>query len=272
MPALPDPFVFTQKTPYMQRVQDLVRSGHTRFVQGEIPISKAAFLADKFNRLYDCQLNKLESSRARKLGRATSRLLFLYTEGHERLLWILLVTDGKLAVEDSGEKWRDPLTERITLTGYELVRTTKPVTTLEVDKLKKLREALTKPDIGLAEKKKIEAGIHKADLARKKAFTWTWRYTRQRHDDLREAVVDAIRRKRDDELRQLIHTIWRTPGFSGARAQAKKFRELITGEWQRSRGKDPQPEIPDRLGYVRRLPDVGKKLSAIKGKILEVLS
>jgi hypothetical protein len=96
---------------------------------------------------------------------------------------------------------------------------------------------------------------------------WTWRYTRTRYEELREAVVQSIRRKRDDELRQLIHTLWRSPGFSGIREQVKKIADVIRSEWKRTRSNsETMPEIPARLGYVRRLPDVGKRLLELTGK------
>lgn len=80
---------------------------------------------------------------------------------------------------------------------------------------------------------------------------------------LRHAIVRAVRARRDDELRQLVNSIWRTPGFSAARAQVKKMGRLIEGEWKRSRGTDPMPVLPTRIGYVRRLSDIGVKLSSI---------
>jgi hypothetical protein len=39
---------------------------------------------------------------------------------------------------------------------------------------------------------------------------------------------------------------------------------LILAEWKRSRGTDPLPEIPDRLGYVRKLADKGKVMKKAK--------
>jgi hypothetical protein len=191
------------------------------YVQGVIPLAKAGFLAAKFEQRFQVGRNKLEASRARKRGEHSARLLFWLPDDDEQVHWILLYCPG--SVIDNTEKWRDAIADRILLTGYELVRQTKPGADHPV---------------------------------------WTWRYTRQRHDDLREAVVQAIRRRRDDELRRLIHTLWKSPGFAGIRAQVKKFREIIKNEWKRARKKgEEMPEIPAHLGYVRRLPDVGKRLS-----------
>jgi len=217
-PTVPrNPFILTKKTVFMQRIADLVRTGHNLYVQGVIPLEKAGFLAAKFEQRFQVERNKLEASRARKRGEHSARLLFWLSDESEQVHWILLFCPG--SVIDESEKWRYALSDLIQLTGYQLVRLTK------------------------------SGADHPV---------WTWRYTRSRYDELREAVVQAIRRKRDDELRQLIHTLWRSPGFSGIREQVKKVGDLIRSEWKRTRGKnETMPEIPARLGYVRRLADIG---------------
>jgi hypothetical protein len=221
-----NPFILAKKTAFMQRIADLVRNGHNLYVQGVIPIEKAGFLAAKFEQRFQVERNKLEASRARKRGEHSARLLFWLPEESEQVHWILLYCPG--SVIDESEKWRNALSDRIHLTGYELVRLTK------------------------------SGADHPV---------WTWRYTRTRYEELREAVVQSIRRRRDDELRQLIYTLWRSPGFAGIRTQVKKIGAVIRSEWRRTRGKGEQmPEIPAHLGYVRRLPDVGKRWSELTGK------
>ena len=219
-----DWFVLTRKAALMQRLADLVRTGHRWYVCGEIPPNKTGYFAGKMDALYGVGMSRLQQSRRRKAGQASFRLLVLYQQQESNLRWWLLRTDGDMPPEGRREKWRDALEDRITLTGYELVRHTRP---------------------GAAQP------------------AWTWRYTKDAEQDLREAIRRAVRTRRDDELRQLIYTIWRTPGFAGAREQVKKMRELITGEWRRCRGSAPMPEIPARIGYVRRLPDLGRKLSEL---------
>lgn len=228
MKKLPDPFVITKKTVLMQRLADLVRSGHREYVFGSIPLDQAARLAGKFDQLYRVDQTRLEASRQRKEGHSSFRLLLLLQENGDapQVLWWLLRTAGTGPAEAEREKWRDANKDRIELTGYELVRQPRP---------------------------------GKATAA------WTWRYTKEREADLRDTLVHAIRTKRDAEVRQLIHTIWRTPGFAAARAQVKKMGQLIEGEWKRSRPKEAEamPEIPARLGYVRRLANVGATLSTL---------
>lgn len=182
----------------MQRAADLVRTGHTAYVQGQISIDRAGFLAEKFEARYCISKTKLQASRARQVGGASTRLLFLTQESCAvQLHWLLLHYPGDVA--DTAEKWRDAISDRITITGYELVRLTKPNESNPV---------------------------------------WTWRYCRTRQDELRSQFIACIRQKRDRDLAQLIHTTWRTPGFHGAREQVKKFSDLIKAEWKRTRGAD----------------------------------
>lgn len=222
-----DWFVLTKKSALMQRLADLVRTGHEHYVAGQIPVEKAGYFAAKLDGLYHVGQDKLQASRQRKTGAASFRLLMLQLDGESDLRFWLLRTDGQIPVDATREKWRDALKDRVELTGYELVRLTKP--------------GQAKP-------------------------AYTWRYTRDRAADLRDALLRCVRTKRDDELRQLIQTIWRTPGFSAARDQVKKMADMLRAEWKRSRGGDQMPEIPERLGYVRRLPDIGRKLSELDKK------
>ncbi|WP_435751834.1 hypothetical protein [Thauera sp. AutoDN2] len=221
-----DWFIFTKKTVVMQRLGDLARTGHIFYVAGQIPREKAGYLAGKLDDLYQAGLSRLEQSRKRKAGKASFRLLMLADaeDATGPVSWWLVRTEGEVPAPAERERWRNLLVDRLKLTGYELVRQTR-------------------------------AGAS--------APAWTWRYEKEQEQALRHALLRAIRSRRDDELRQLIHTIWRTPGFAGARAQAKRFADLIRSDWKRSRGTEVLPEIPQALGYVRRLADVGLKLSEL---------
>jgi hypothetical protein len=212
----------------MQRISDLVGTGHVHYVQGVVDIEKAGFLAGKFETRYAICQTKLQASRARKAGMSSTRLRFLRrSENTTELEWILLQAPG--SEPDQSEKWRNALEDRVSVTGYELVRITKPNEPRPV---------------------------------------WTWRYSRVRHDELRNSLIQSIRQKRDRELEALIHSIWRSPGFAGIREQVKKFDSLIKFEWQRARKASEQmPDIPTRIGYVRRLKDVGCKLSTLRRNI-----
>lgn len=223
----PDPFVFTSKAAWMQRICDLVRSGHHIYVQGELPLERAAHLADKFERLYDIGLDRLQASRARKSGAASARLLFLLMPDKNNLNWILLRTEGKLssAAKEVKEKWRDALIDRIKYTIFEMVRLP--------------RAGQIKP-------------------------AYTWRYIKNDYESIRNEITNLIWQKKDKDLKSLISGIFHSPGFAGIRAQVKKLVELMKSDWNRNRKSgSPMPEIPEHLGYIRRIPDKGSKVSEL---------
>ena len=228
-----DWFVFTKKAALMQRLADYVRTGHRWYVCGEIPPEKAGYLAAKFDALYGVGMTHMQQYRRRKAGQASFRLLMLHLEysgdflypHNSNLYWWLLRTDGELPPEARKEKWRDALEDRITLTGYELVRYTRP--------------GAAKP-------------------------VWTWRMTEYAEQVCRARIRYAVCKGREDILQGVIYDKWHAaPGFAGIRKQVKKMRALILSDWRRSGRKFPRPEIPTRIGYVRRLPDLGRKLSEL---------
>ena len=250
-----NPFVFNRKTAFMQRIADLVRTGHTRYLMGEISIEKAGFFASKMNFHYGCLENNKTQFNQREKGFAGSRLLFLYIKDSPVLIWILLVTNGNWLTPDSGhERWLDVKEERIILTGYQLIR--------QVKKKKLVEKEVEKesPENEVEEKKRIYSQRFRSE------FTWTWAYTKEQNEKLRDQIVMSIRRHRTDELRQLIDTIYRSPAFAGVREQIKKFAKLIKAEWTRT-GVGDMPELPKGLGYVRRLPDKGKLLTDLLKEI-----
>jgi hypothetical protein len=221
-----DPFVMTKKAVYMQRIADLARLNHTRYIQGQIAPDKAGYFAAKMDLNYHCFADKVTAFRARKVGFCSSRLLFFHTKSQTNLSWILMVTEGEWPTPHRGnEKWQDPTLPagRLAFSGYELVR--------------HIRSGNASP-------------------------SWTWRYTSRQYDTLRDQIVLSIRRHNNSELEKLIDTIWRSPGFAGVRDQVKKFAELIKGEWTRT-GAGDMPKLPKGMGFVRRLPDKGKVLSKL---------
>ena len=211
------PFINTSKTAFMQRIADLVRAKHTMYMQGQVDRRRAGALARKFGAMFPTNLDKVAAYRARLHGNATARLLFLYQHPSDMLHWILLYHSGT-APDMSGQTWRDALSDKIVLTGYELVRHTRP---------------------GFAQP------------------AWSWRYTHNQLSGLRQDVVNAIRLKNDHQLRQLIDSLVRSPGFALVRKQVASLTALVRAEWLRRRGKaEPIPEIP-KHGYTRRVADAG---------------
>ncbi len=233
-----NPFVFTKKTVFMQRISDAVSKDSVRYLQGTVAVSKAGAFASKMTQRYDCDLTPVQAFRKRKAGYATAKLYFWYPhKGSLDLHWILFMTEGELEDADaSDEQWRDPTRkkERVTITNYVLVRI---LTTFDI-----------KP-------------------------RWSWRYTKASFDDLCDDIVNAIRGKHDEQLKQLIYNAYRSPSFSGIREQVKEAVKLIEAEWQRTRrSKETMPAIPKFKGYIRRLPDKGVRLAAIKAQLAKLES
>lgn len=224
-------FVFDRKNIFMQRVCDYVRTGHIFYIEGRTEESKFFQTADKLfanNPIFD---DKLKAFRAREFGLPTGRLLIWKPDDGTQLHWILLV-HGKLEQLDKNENWRDATKERITLTGYELVR--------------KTREGESKP-------------------------SWTWRYQIERFEDLRDSMVMAIRSHRDQDLKMNLQKIWGTAGFAGSREQAKKLVALVKAEWKMRRKGEDLPDLPAGFGWIRRKSDKGffikrPKLSPVSKK------
>ena len=222
------PFVFIKKTVALQRLSDAVRTGYRWYVTGSLPLEKIDGFCRKQEERYDLSWSPVRTRAARKAGRAVYRLLLLRQDREPDLIhWWLLRTEGEMSAEASREKWRDAHRDRILFQGYEVVRTTKPGTDHAV---------------------------------------WTWRMPLGAERELRERVILLIRQKRDRELQELIDGVWRAPGFSGVRDQVKKVRTLLVREWKRSRAEgEAMPAVPERMGYLRRLPSLGQPLTEILG-------
>jgi hypothetical protein len=220
-----DPFIHTKKTSFMQRLSDRVRQGATLYIEGQTPLKRVPALAEKLSQRWPLNLTKMQASRRSRAGHGTYYWLGWLEEDSQLVHWFVLHKPG--AEIDRTDRWREVLDDRLTLTGYELVRHT--------------RSGASAP-------------------------AWTWRYTKQRFADLRDLLVADIRGRKDLQAAQLMHTLYRSPGFAGVREQVKKLRQLCLGEWKRSRGKDSMFEIPRNIGYVSRLADKGVTWSLLAKK------
>lgn len=215
----PKIFAYESKVIWMQRIADYVRTGHQAYIAGKSEESKVFVTLDKLvaeNPVYD---DKLKAFRAREKGEPTGRLLLWIPPEGTHIHWILLMhaTTDQLS---KTQKWlhaEDPHS-RVNITGYELVRETRP------------------------EKEKP---------------VWTWRYRRDRYEDLRDSIVLAIRSNRDQDLKILIDKLAGTVGFSGCREQAKKIIDLIKSEWANHRASDKMPALPALIGWTRRKANKG---------------
>jgi hypothetical protein len=206
-----NPFIFTYKTPFMQRISDLVRTGHTKYIMGTISVSKAGFFANKFEQKYQTGRSNVPVCRTRKQIEHSARLLFLHQDSSPDLTWILLYCPG-VTPDQSGQSWRNALKDKINITGYELVPHTRP---------------------------------------KSKAPAWTWMYEETRYIALRNSILTVIRKRHELELTQLIHSLVGAPSFAAVRTKVKKLLSLLQSEWKRCHAKtDAMPDIPNH-GYTR---------------------
>jgi hypothetical protein len=210
---MPDSEIFKSKTALMQRVADWVRVGYNHWTMGNVQRKKAHDLVRKFNRNYFVMQNKNERFQAKKLGDGCASLL-LWESAPGVLTWVLLVSNGEHPAHHM-EKLRNAHepSSRLALTGYELVRHT--------------RSGSSKP-------------------------SWTWRMQISNYEAWRIRVIQTCRNGNDQKIRQTIHSLYHTPGFSQCRSQVGKLMALFKAEWARSRPSTVFPDVPTILPYVRR--------------------
>lgn len=221
--ASTNPWIFTKKTVWMQRVVDAIRAGAAWFVQGSTAVGKVPFLVEKFSSRHPTNLTSRADRLARNRGETVQRWLG-YLDDSGMVHWALFVWPGK-DFDPKSDAWRDPIRDRFRHTGYEVVRITKPGA---------------------------------------KAPVLTWRYQKDQFERLHDEIVQIIRLRQDARLEQIIHSLHRSPGFAGVRAQVKKLWAIVRAEWKRTRARaEEMPEIPKNIGYVRRLPDTGAMWSEL---------
>ena len=277
-PPVFEPFVHTKKTPFMQRMSDLARAGYTHWIGGVTTTDKLQGIADKFVERFRIDRDKSNVYKAIQRGEAAARLLSWCDEKSTRVHWVLMIkpekakTDdgkirlrGKAVVLDKSEKWRDLTTAsgRLTLTGYELVREPKP----KKNKPEPLPDGKKAPPAKKSKKPPTRTG-GEPPKPKSAETVWTWRYDKNRLQDLRSQIIHAIRNRADAELSIMIRDTWATPGFSGARKQVKEIGTLVKSEWKRASRKADIPAIPEHLGFLRRLSDTGCKLSTLKRRLV----
>lgn len=241
-----NPYIFAKKTVWMQRVADAVRAGAQRYIQGSTDLVKVPYLVEKFAKRYPVNLGKAPDRRARAATKTVTRWLGYLDEKSGKVHWALFVWPGQ-DFDPKSDAWRHPIDDRFRHSGYELVRLTKPKPKPKEPPQPPSTPASGKPDKPEKPKKK---GDGKPVL--------TWRYERDRFNELHDEIVQVIRARHDAVLDQIIHSLHRSPGFAGIRQQVKKLWQITRAEWKRTRAKaEEPPKIPAQIGYVRRLPDVG---------------
>lgn len=224
-----DPLVLAYQAVAMQRIADYVRSGHTFWTGGEVPLQRAAALVHKFDRLYGIGRTRNQRATDKSHGVAGATLILYYPQTAEgvphtdTIRWVLLVTTGD-SVAYTVEKLQDARERetRLLWGDYELLQIARP--------------GQAKP-------------------------AWSWRMQQQTYDDWRHRIIETVRSKNAFKIEQLRRELSQLPGFSGVRVQGKKLVALFNGTWERSFRTKPAP-LP-RLSYVQRLANQGTRLSRL---------
>lgn len=212
--------IFIKQLPFLQRLSDRARDGYFYYLCGTCSPARYPTLAQKFRRLYETDMSKDSRYRRRKKGEAVYAILAyqLRSDPSAPVLWVLLRTDGNESIAaDKTEKWRDVRTDRLAiLDRYELHRHT--------------RKDMSKP-------------------------SWSWRFPKALHQELRDLVITLVRSKSDKRLQELIDSVNTAPKFAPIRAQIKGLHDLIRTEFKRSRSSQEKlPSLP-RIGFTRRTRD-----------------
>ncbi len=226
-----DPYVHIKRAVWMQRVVDLVRTGHHWYIDGVCPLERLPELHDKLDRIYDHSMTRMQASRHRKTGASTARFLSVIRPGGKEVDWILLRTNGNLPplAQDIRERWKDPRKDRISYGDYEIFQMTK-----------------------VGAKKPV----------------WTWKFQRNFVMAAREFLIYTIKTNNIHAIDIFLRPILRAPGFAGIRQDVKKIRELVVSEWRKTgKSKDQMPEMPPIVGYIRKLADKTEKASVLLKKM-----
>jgi hypothetical protein len=215
--AASNPWLFTKKTVWMQRVSDAVKAGATCFIQGSTRLDKVPFLLEKFTVRHPTNLTSRADLAARKRGETVQRWIG-YLNDSGMVNWCLFVWPGK-DFDPKSDAWQDPKKQRLRHTGYELVRITKPGAKAPVltwryqkDQFERLHDEIVQI-IRLRQDARLDQMIH--TLHRSPGFAG---------------------------VRSQVKKLWDI-----IRAEWKRTRSKV----------EVMPEIPKNIGYVRRLPDVG---------------
>ncbi len=232
MTATPyNPKVLLTKTVFMQRCADHIRAGYYLQTTGVVPLARATALVRKFRDLYLVHLGKDARYRRKRAGLGNAHLLlWKHAEEMPELTFALLVTpvDHPAHQLEKLADSREPA-GRLELTGYELIRQTRPGST---------------------------------------APAWTWRMTDDTYQRWRERVLGVIRTRDDVGLRQAWYSLHLAPGFAPIRRQVRQVEKLGRAEYPRVRGR-PFIYAPRRPPYVARLPDNALPLSIVIQKFRE---
>lgn len=223
--------LYRYKTACMQRIQNLVVKGYTRYTSGVVHHTKALKLVAKFEEHYGTHLNENQRVYRKKKGLANTKLIMYPKPNSNEFLWWLLATEGKGTVE-TFETLKGVTDSKSRLQWFD-----------DYEMVKMLREGRAKPNI-------------------------TWRMTKQCYSAWNTRIRHAVRSRSEMNLKQTTWSLHRVPGFSELRIQVKQLRAVVLKEWERIRSNDGSlPVMPKSVTYVTNADTSTVPLSQIVRRI-----
>jgi len=192
------PRIFTTKSDVMTHLIRMARYEYYFCTSGCCTPIQARKLAYKYTDRYEIDRPSHTRIRRKKAGISNS-FMVMWKESKTKVHWWLLATEGEGFIHDL-ESLKDlrVAKERITLTGYEMVRTPR---------------------------KDIE-------------HRWSWRMTTETVNYWKNRIRKAIRHKNEKELRQAIFSLRRVPGFSEIRKNGLMLFKFAKEEYKRAYNND----------------------------------
>ncbi|MEQ1527191.1 MAG: hypothetical protein ABL911_10670 [Gallionella sp.] len=216
----------------LQRILDAVNNGHTHYVCGSCSIDKIEQLLANFDMNYQACASRYQRLKRVRMGLGNVHLVLWYNHGV--VYWWLLATAPELGRhpihETDNLKNALVVGERIEINGYELVRL---------------------PKKGTAQTK------------------LTWRMTSSKFENFHNGIVEAVRSRSHQRMRNILDYLWMCPGFNGIRVQTGNLAAMYRAEVKHASVKDaPMPR--KRLYYLNRIDHIGisvkQLLSQVKAK------
>lgn len=214
--------IYKHKTDLMREIIRLVSHGYHHWISGSVDPKKTKALVWKFEDRYSVNSTSQQRYRRKAKGLANVRLLMWPNDDSGKVDWWLFATDGESEIFQM-EQMTDIRAKsgriRITITGYELVKT---------------------PRSG-------------------RSAQWSWRMTKLAYDQWRDRIKTAVRKQTPDDslIRQALFSLRRVPGFAESRRQAFSLERYAIDEWRRVRRGDwPYERI--FVGWVGRFVEATK--------------
>lgn len=211
-----------RKSSAMQKIQDLVRLGYTRWVSGVVPCARLPRLEAKFAARYAANVDRNERRRRQRHGAGNAWLVVYLPARQPYGVWWLLVDADHPA--GHAEDLRDARQVRINMPNPHWC-----------------------PELWRADYELVRLDDR-----------WTWRMVAERRAEwqqrIREAVRESDRDRRHLLIRQAVWSLRRMPGFRGTRQDAHDLIRLLKSDWRRVRHRnEPLPAAPRLPLYVRRI-------------------